>query len=285
MADKDLLEKTLEDYNDVFSDIVNGLLFNGKRIISEQALIEATPVSMYKADGNLHEQERDVAKYWILENNKRINVRIAFLGIENQTVYDKDMPLRAFSYDGAAYRSELSTTERYPVITLILYFGDEPWGKNRSLYDVIDVPEILQPYVNDYRINVFEVAHFSDEQINCFHSDFRIVADFFAHRRANPDYRPENPLAFDHVDELLKLLAVITRDNRFTDTLDMGGGKPTNMCEVLDRVEAKGIEQGIELATLSNIKSLINGLGWTKEQAMDALMIPKEERAKYLAKL
>ena len=56
MADKDLLEKTLEDYNDVFSDIVNGLLFNGKRIISEQALIEATPVSMYKADGNLPEQ-------------------------------------------------------------------------------------------------------------------------------------------------------------------------------------------------------------------------------------
>ena len=30
MAEKDIVEKTLEAYNDVFADIVNVLLFNGK---------------------------------------------------------------------------------------------------------------------------------------------------------------------------------------------------------------------------------------------------------------
>ena len=34
MADKDLTEKTLEAYNDVFADIMNVLLFDGKREVS-----------------------------------------------------------------------------------------------------------------------------------------------------------------------------------------------------------------------------------------------------------
>ena len=76
----------------------------------------------------MHEQERDVAKYWIRgEKGERVRVRVAFLGIENQTKYDKDMALRVIGYDGAAYRAELSVEDRYPVLTIVLYFGDQPW--------------------------------------------------------------------------------------------------------------------------------------------------------------
>lgn len=62
MAQKDIIEKTLEGYNDVFADIVNGLLFDGEPVIDEKALVDATPTSMYKLDGGVHEEERDVAK-------------------------------------------------------------------------------------------------------------------------------------------------------------------------------------------------------------------------------
>ena len=62
MAQKDIIEKTLEGYNDVFADIVNGLLFDGEPVIDEKALVDATPTSMYKLDGVIHEEERDVAK-------------------------------------------------------------------------------------------------------------------------------------------------------------------------------------------------------------------------------
>ena len=64
MAAKDFTEKTLEAYNDVFADIINVLLFNGKLLVGENELSEAAPRSIYKADGKLHELERDVAKYW-----------------------------------------------------------------------------------------------------------------------------------------------------------------------------------------------------------------------------
>ena len=38
MGQKDIAEKTLEAYNDVFADIVNVLLFNGKQTVKEKDL-------------------------------------------------------------------------------------------------------------------------------------------------------------------------------------------------------------------------------------------------------
>ena len=40
MAEKDIAEKTLEAYNDVFADIINVLLFDGKQHIREEELEE-----------------------------------------------------------------------------------------------------------------------------------------------------------------------------------------------------------------------------------------------------
>ena len=47
MAEKDLSEKLLEEYDDVFADIVNVLLFDGKREVKEEELAETgTEVSV-----------------------------------------------------------------------------------------------------------------------------------------------------------------------------------------------------------------------------------------------
>lgn len=51
MGQKDIAEKILEAYNDVFSDIVNVLLFNGDQILKENELEDQAPKSAYKADG------------------------------------------------------------------------------------------------------------------------------------------------------------------------------------------------------------------------------------------
>lgn len=64
MAEKDIAEKILEDYPDVFADIVNGLLFNGEPVIKPEELEDSKIQSAYRAEGGLHELERDVAKRW-----------------------------------------------------------------------------------------------------------------------------------------------------------------------------------------------------------------------------
>ncbi len=45
MGQKDITEKKLEDYNDVFSDILNTLLFDGEHIVSENDLEPTSTVS------------------------------------------------------------------------------------------------------------------------------------------------------------------------------------------------------------------------------------------------
>ncbi len=78
-----------------------------------------------------------------------------------------------------------------------------------------------------------------------FQSDFKIVADYFSQIQRNGDYQPLKQ-KIKHVDEVLKLFTVLTGDDRFQkaqNELKEERGAVT-MCEVLDKVEKRGIEQG-----------------------------------------
>ena len=48
MAEKDLLEKTLEEHNDVFADIVNALGFGGEELVSPESLKPGPTASIYE---------------------------------------------------------------------------------------------------------------------------------------------------------------------------------------------------------------------------------------------
>ncbi|MDE5778602.1 MAG: Rpn family recombination-promoting nuclease/putative transposase [Lachnospiraceae bacterium] len=84
------------------------------------------------------------------------------------------LPLRVIGYDGAAYCSQLVRGERkkYPVITMVLYFGEKHWSAPGTLYDSIDIPDELKPYVSDYRINIFEIAYLTEKRVKLFQSPF-----------------------------------------------------------------------------------------------------------------
>ena len=79
MGKKDIATKALEWYNDVFADIVNVLLFDGREVIRPDELVSSEKDSHYKADGNIRSQERDVLKYW-----KKSGIIISAIGAENQ---------------------------------------------------------------------------------------------------------------------------------------------------------------------------------------------------------
>ena len=233
MGQKDIAEKTLEAYNDVFADIVNVLLFKGKRQVKEKDLKDAIPVSIYKISEKLHTQERDVAKFW-----QNCSVRIALYGFENQTEIDKKMPLRVMSYDAASYKQQIidgkenekqEEKELYPVISLVLYFGNKRWEKPKSLYEAINISDVVKPYVSDYKINVFEIAYLSDEQVNMFKSDFKIVADYFVQMRKNKKYVPSRQV-IKHVAEVLQLLQILTGSKEYEfdgKLIDMKGKRIT----------------------------------------------------------
>lgn len=78
-------------------------------------------------------------------------------------------------------------------------------------------------------------------------NDFKIVADCFVQIRKNKNYVPIKE-TIRHVDEVLKLMSVLTNDDRFyqIQNSEKLGGEIT-MCEVLDKVEERGKEIGKEI--------------------------------------
>ena len=256
MAEKDMAEKTLISINEVFADIVNGLLFEGEELVAPSELKQAMPVSVYKADGKLREQERDTAKYW----EGKCGFRIAFFGIENETEAEDDIPLRVIGYDGAAYRAQLyrekdaqgkwrqNRNPRYGVVTLVLYFGyRKRWDRARTLHEnLCGLPERLKPYVSDYRVNVFEIAYLSEEEAERFKSDFRIVVDYFTQMRETGRYEPRvdevrNPR------EIFQLMSVLAGDSRFEEAYHEASKEKKElrrMSEALNWIEQKGYEKG-----------------------------------------
>lgn len=287
MGQKDITEKILEDYNDVFADIVNVLLFRGNRIVKEESLKETKVKSQYKAEaGKLHEQERDVAKYW-----QDGNALVAICGLENQTVEEKYMPLRVFSYDGASYRRQLLSENDenpiVPVVSLVLHFGMKEWSSHHNLKGVIDIPKELEPYVNDYKANIFNIAFLDDETVQMFQSDFRIVADFFVQKRKNKDYVPDEH-KIKHVDEMLKLLQVLTGDDRYNVKFSEAEKKEDiKMCDVMERAVNKGKEE----ERINSIKVLVSSLeefGISSEAIIEKVMekfnFSRDEATKYVNK-
>ncbi len=271
----DSSEKLLADYNDVFADIMNVFLYDGERVIKEEELENSKDRSQYKAEGRLHEQERDVSKFY--NGNE---MRIAFLGIEHQSKDEKYMPLRIISYDGSAYRAQLLNKKTgngkeqkpYPVITLILYFGVTHWNHGKTIYEVLDIPEKLRMFVSDYKINVIEVAFLKPDQIAKFKSDFGLIADFFVQKRMTGDYCPPNNLPVRHMDAFLKLLSIMVGDERYREIMEemnMNNLEENNMCEVYDKIEKRGIEKGIQASVVSlYIKGLISSKDAAKELAV-----------------
>jgi hypothetical protein len=56
--------------------------------------------------------------------------------------------------------SGIKKTDRFtPVVTVVLYYGSTPWDGPVSLYDMLNLPKKLKPFVNDFKINLVEVRN------------------------------------------------------------------------------------------------------------------------------
>lgn len=224
--------------------------------------------SIYKADGSPHEEERDSSKFWVERE-----IFLALLGLENQTGIEHYMPIRVIGYDGASYREQLlkgAPEKKYPAITLVLYFGtDKTWSGPTRLSECFDIPDKLQPYFNDYKINVFNIAFLPDETVKKFKSDFRIVVDYFTQVRKYADYIPSRE-EMAHVDAVLKLMTVLTNDSRFEDAQKADEKEAKAMCDVLDRAENRGIEIGMKQgeARLANLIKILVSKNLQSEMAL-----------------
>ena len=201
------------------------------------------------------------------------------------------MPLRIISYDGAEYGKQVRSKEqkkRYPVITLVLYFGQGRWKAPKDLHSRLTIPEEVKKYVSNYEINVFEMGYLTPEQVDCFTSDFKAVAEYFMHLVQKTECKGDSQ-ELQHVDEVLDLLHVMTGDERFEEMQKEARRKKEDgeaimknwiLDEAEERGEAKGEITGRRKAWASSIQHMRLTRNMTEDEAFEMLNVPQEERSK-----
>ena len=258
MGEKDILEKKLLMFNDVFADFVNGIMFDGKDVVKEDELVDLSGWSHYKGDDSKHRfQDRDVVKLW-----KKENVVISLIGIENQDIPDEDMVFRVISYDGASYRTQLVEKERrkrkkkvdkvaeksaekldiFPVITFVIYYGEEEWRHETTLYKRLNLDSELKHYVSDYSINLIDLKKLSEDDINKFKKDFKLIADYMVKGSKHKADR----IDLNHPEEVSELILRLTGEELpFEVECEEGGKNMEKFFEpMFERAEARGEARG-----------------------------------------
>ena len=260
-----------------FAWLVNGWICRGDEEINESQ-IQPKNIRFTGKTGSgrtviMRSRYRDVFK-----EIGKVKV-VLMIGTELQSFVDYSMPVRIMDYDALEYKDQIQkiTSERkvenaaksgkqkvvlspikkedrlIPVITLVLYMGEEPWDAAKNLHGLLDfseVPERFKTYIPDYQIHVLDVCHTPDERLLEFPKD---IATMFLTIK----YR-------DNLPTLKKVLKAIPEiENIEEDTYDVmwnfldkrmlelkenvqneDGG--INMCGAVDQMIAEGMERGME---------------------------------------
>ena len=56
------------------------------------------------------------------------------------------------------FLSNMRKTDRlHPVISLCVYYGEDPWDGPLCLTDMLEIPERVSPMVSDYKMNLLQL--------------------------------------------------------------------------------------------------------------------------------
>lgn len=266
----DVALKEFWSNNERFVDLFNTVFFQGEKVLRPEEMEERdTDVSstiVSKKMVETIERHRDVVKC-------AYGMDFVIMSIENQDKIHYAMPLRCRVYDDLQYvkqvkqiteknqkekswkgyssdefLSGLKKEDRLKAcFTIVIYYGESAWDGPRRLADMVEVPERLKPYFQDYPMHLLCVQE--DDGSDFSHKDVRdlfYVLNTLYHNREEElkgkDIRvsEETYLAVASVQKNSKLLAGIKEEKK---------GEVV-MCSALDRIwedgRSKGMEEGRE---------------------------------------
>ena len=206
------------------------------------------------------------------------------LGIEGQSYVDYSIAARMLIYDALQINKQLDeirrehiannehgSTEgeflyRYfktdhltPVITVVVYLGNEEWDGPRTLRDMYQIQDpVLLNESLDYKLKLIEPCRMSDEDIEKFQSNMREVMLYLRSAKdKNQLYKLAEEHRFRDMDPAAAhLLNSITKSNlKLTNKTKRGKIK---MCEAIQGIREdalnEGIKQGIEQGVKQGIE-------------------------------
>ena len=253
MGAKDLAEKNLLQYKDVFSDIVNVNLFGGRCYVSAEELSREPGELITKAvsDDKLWQLQMDVPM------KCKKNNRSFFLCLENQSDKNNVMPVRDMGYQHAKYMEQIKAAKESNQKT-----SNYPNPMTKELNDSQKLSPVITLVLN-YSQKEWETT------IRQYQSDFKYIVRYLScgnDRRKLDEYFQTTEFQLDHPEAFLDWLSAVTNDRRYRKAKELiqeteGKGGRINMCVLLDMYEERGIEKGIAQGEARGIeKGIAQGL-------------------------
>ncbi len=273
MGKKDMaLYRYFQD-EDRIADLLDVYVFGGRRVIRGADIYEKDS-RVTGIFGRLR-RRLPVQKYRDLIRRVALNTDFVIVGLEHQAEIHYAMPVRVMFEDAANYDEQLRKIQKLhrrkrdlrgaewlggfaksdrlePVVTIVLYYGREPWDGAKDLHQLMDcegIPGEIMGLVNNYGLHVLEVGNYPDT--DRFQTDIREVFRFIqcandkAAMKALTESEPEHYSALE--EDAFDVIAALTNSEALElvkeDCMEEGG--KVNMCKAIEDMIADGRLEGM----------------------------------------
>ena len=235
-------------------------------------------------------------------------VEYAILAVENQEGIHYGMPVRVMGYDYYTYNKQyqdrrtyykqnniklvenefisgIRKTDRFlPVVTLVLYYGEEDWDGPMCLHDMLDIPEEIKKYINDYRLNIIQIKDNNLQLHNEKNKDlFKIMSIIYDIKKSKEERREELRKYEERRKISESVVDVVVATTNMQIKYNKEGER--KVCTLWDEVRQEGRQEGKAWAQYEAIENLMDSLNLSVEEAMEALKIPESDREQITQKL
>lgn len=200
MGQQDLCQSDFYEDRSRFADVFNGVLFGGREVMKPEELeVEDSVMVSTKNNRSLKKVICDKIRRWkgryvsilVLENQTYVDYRMVFQVMESEvTGYNKQQKEnylikrnQGSRFSSDEYLSKMKKEQKYiPIITLVLYLGkDKLWDGSRSLYEMLEMDEEIKPFVNDFKLNLFDYHDYKD--FSMFKTENRLLFEMLANAK------------------------------------------------------------------------------------------------------
>ena len=137
------------------------------------------------------------------------------------------------------------TDRLHSVLTICVYYGEDPWDGPRSLIDMLDIPDAFKPFISDYKFNLIELRKsdhlkFHNDDVDTIFNISRFIYDR-KYDKITDIYKRKNISS-----ELAMVIGCITESQKLINDAvkSQEKGGTVNMCKALEELEEKGRMEG-----------------------------------------
>ncbi|MBS6196717.1 MAG: hypothetical protein KH828_14245 [Clostridiales bacterium] len=275
MAKGDIILKKYLSDKVRFADLINGSLFDGKQIVKPENLTQLSgEADIYLADQR--GRTKGLMRYRDIVMKADFGLWFGILAEENQMKIHYAMPVRNMLYDALSYTEQVEqlkkahhrkrdpmTGEEFlsgmkkedtliPVVTLVVYYGEEEWDGNLDLYGMMGIKQEhpfrkeIQAVLPNYKINLLHAGNI--EKLENYKSSLQLVFGMLKYKSDKfklNEYINKNREVLETMDEeTYQVIGVLLHEEARLKKYKKNEKVGFNMCRAIEEMIQDGRNDG-----------------------------------------